>query len=175
MALATLEEVKAALGVEGDGDDAQLTAMIDAASAAIERITEATFEQTEATETCDGGEQAILLRRYPVVSIAAVADRFTGAAVAGYDLDEEAGLLFYGQGGVWPGGSRRFAVAYTAGHDGAPEDVKQALAAIVGDWRENPRGLSSEKDGDYAYARAAAQDGFPLAARAIVEAYRAAI
>lgn len=174
MALATLAEVKALLGITHTDDDAQLTPLVASASVAVERYTEATFARTDFTEIHDGGGEALILNRLPVVAIASVQDRTTGAAVSHHDLDPATGMVYRRVDGLgqrrWEGGRRRFEVTYTAGHDGAPDDVKQALAMIVAASRENPAGMTAQKDGDYSFS--ATGSPLPPAAAAILGRYR---
>ena len=173
MALATLAEVKALLGITYADDDAQLTPLIAGASTLIERYTGATFALTEFTDVHDGGGEALILDRLPVVSVASVTDRIASAAVAEFEADPATGMIYRGADGLgqrrWQGGRRRFEVAYTAGHDGAPDDMKQALAMIVAAMRENPAGMTAQKDGDYSFA---ASGAVPAAAQSILMRYR---
>ena len=174
MALATLAEVKALLGITHTDDDAQLTPLIAGASTLIERYTGATFAVTEFTEIHDGGVEALILERLPVVTVTSVTDRTAGATVTYYETDPDTGMIYRGADGLgqrrWQGGRRRFEVAYTAGHDGAPDDVKQALAMIVAAMRENPAGMTAQKDGDYSFS--ATGDTIPPGANAILMRYR---
>ena len=61
MALATLSEVKAGLGITDTDSDAQITALLEPISAAIVRFTGRKFENGAVTEFHNGGEPTIAL------------------------------------------------------------------------------------------------------------------
>ncbi len=196
MALDTLSGVKAGLGISNSDDDTQITALLEPMSALIEREAGRSFTSATVTERYLGGDPTIALRRYPVSSITTVTDKATSEELAsdGYDLEATTGLLRrLPLGSQWAKTRAgqifylredvpvlRWEIIYVGGPSTVPEDIKLALyfaigAAITG---SGMSGMQSEKDGDYAYARAAAAGApgsLPPNAMAILKPYKAGL
>ncbi len=195
MALATLSEVKAGLGVSGTDDDTQITALLEPMSALIEREAGRAFTSAAVTERYLGGDSTIALRRWPVTSITSITDKATSEALAssGYELETTTGLLRrLPLGSQWAKARAgqifylrenvpilRWEIVYVGGSGTVPGDIKLALyyaigAAITG---SGMAGMQSEKDGDYAYARAAVAvaGSLPPNAIAILKSYKAGL
>lgn len=196
MALASLSDVKAALGIAGTADDARLTLLIASAEAQIARMTGLRFSAGEVIEDHTGGRSTIALRARPALSITSVVDLASGAAIdeTGYYLDTINGLLrrlpfglawdgvslaspFLDPTGAGPGMAQpRWRVVFQAGYSTGPADLQGALFEMVASAAGSQGGKSSEKDGDYAVSYAAAPaGGIPASARAVIDSYRIAI
>lgn len=194
MAIISLSDAKAALGITGTARDAQITALLAGVSAMIETYAGRAFSQAAVTEYHFGGVASLPLRRYPVASIATVTDELTGSVVdsSGYEVQASTGLLRrLPWGSVWEGGhpaspfdrrfpapeaanARRWKVAYTGGPVAAPADVQLAAFEVLGGMLKSQGGVASEKDGDYAVTFATT-GGMPASAASILARYRASV
>ena len=188
--MATIDDVKAILGVSGTDQDARLAAVIAGAQAAITRMTGVRFGVGEVVEDHPGGVATLALRAHPVVAIVGVEDLAGGGAVdaGGYELDAALGLLrrlpfgqtwsgarapgpFLDPLGVGPGAIRpRWRVTFTAGYAAVPGDLLLAIADMVAATLGQQGGKTSEKDGDYAVSYSA-PTGVPASAMAIISSY----
>lgn len=163
MALATLAQLKEYLDVTQTAHDARLTALLDRATAVLERLAGRKFAASDVVEFHDGsGTAALLLRHYPVVSVASLHDdaaRVFGAETlippADYVVESASGLVTLSSRAVFTKGVRNIRAAYRAGYEIAPPDLQMAcllLAATLFEERKNV-GLESRsmKDGATAY------------------------
>ena len=192
MALATLTEVKEALGIGNTDSDDRINALLEPISVLIERTSGRKFTSATVTERYNGGDPTIALLRFPVASITTVTDKVTGTVLGSseYELEGRLGLLRkLPFGAQWAGGRRspivhlretapalRWEIVYIGGSVTAPEDIKLALFySIDASLNGAMGGMQSEKDGDYAYARAPGAAGLPANAMAILKSYSAGV
>lgn len=145
-ALTTLAAVKQELELGADQtDNAYLTTLIGQASSAIEASCCRSFaRQTyrEIVRHC-GGSGALILGRWPIVSVASVTRGGGTIDPAGYEIDRGAGMLIRiaSNGNVMPWSDGATTVEYVAGYvlpddddDGnrdLPEDVERAAVLLV--------------------------------------------
>lgn len=118
---------------------ARVTEAREYVEALIEREVGTSFEARSWTETHDGGDYSVVLRRPYVLSITSVTE--DGDAVTGYDYTYDAGLLERRPTGstdsptAWASGRRNITVTYTAGYSSTPPaDVKRAALAAAREW-----------------------------------------
>jgi len=143
--LISLDDLKFALGVTDDSEDAQLQAAITMQSRIIAEYCDRRFGRAEALETFtfDRGEnmlprQALVLSLYPVTEIFEVST--AGATSADYEFDPRSGRLWWPAGywgGYWPGA---VAVTYSGGYDlpeEAPARLQQAVIRAVNENRSS--------------------------------------
>lgn len=190
MAIDTLSNVKAALGITDSDSDAQLTALLDPVSAAMERYAGRAFEAGSFVEEHMGGEQTLALREFPITAITTVEDLATGETLGSdlYESEDRTGLLTrLPRGAQWAKGrvaqeiplredtpSRRWRVTYNAG--GVTEDVKLAFYDAMKSQMVSQGGFASEKDGDYSYVKASGSTGIlPNSVTAVLDIYRTAV
>ena len=126
--LISLADLKLALGITDDSNDATLQAAITFQSRIIAEYCDRRFGRAEALETFtfDPGEymltrQALTLSLYPVAEILEISS--AGATAADYQLDPASGR-------VWGGWSGTVAVVYSGGYD-LPEDAPARLQKAV--------------------------------------------
>lgn len=128
-AFCTIADVKTFIGLTGSADDALLTSLVSATSAALETIMNRTVNQTTYTDVQDGnGRAQLLLVNRPVILVSGVL--IDGVAVpqavgfgAGWGLD---GNVVYLRNRVFARGLRNVSVTYSAGWAVVPDDIKQA-------------------------------------------------
>jgi hypothetical protein len=134
--LITLDDLKFALGITDDNEDAQLQAAITFQSRIIAEYCNRRLGRAEALETFtfDYGEylaqrQALTLSLYPVADIFEVST--AGATAGDWDIDPSSGRLWLGPtwtvGAAWPGD---IAVVYSGGYD-LPEEAPARLQRAV--------------------------------------------
>jgi Phage gp6-like head-tail connector protein len=126
--LISLTDLKLALGITDDTEDATLQAAITFQSRIIAEYCDRRFGRAEALETFtfDPGEymltrQALTLSLYPVAEILEISS--VGATAADYQLDPASGR-------VWGGWSGTVAVVYSGGYD-LPEEAPARLQKAV--------------------------------------------
>ncbi len=190
MALATLTEVKEALGISNTDTDDRINALLEPISVLIERIAGRKFTSATVTERYNGGEPTIALGRFPVASITTVTDKVTGTVLGTdqYELEGPLGLLHrLPLGAQWATGRHRqivylreiapvlrWEIVYVGGPVTCPEDVKLALFySMDASLNGAMGGMQSEKDGDYAYSRAPGAASLPANAMSILKSYSA--
>lgn len=185
-ALTTTAYVKTQLGISGSTQDALIAQLITAVSAQFESLTGRKFINTDYTEIYDGtGRSNLYLREYPVNSVTSVERNhgsigdpsWTTLDADTYYVDTRTGIISSGSAfASFPGDfSKRIAhyrVIYNAGYGAAaadmPEDIQQAIAAIIG-YQINTmgrEGITSERTGTYSVSYSTTQRAFsavPLA------------
>jgi hypothetical protein len=153
-ALTNLARVKRFLGETSSTHDTLLSEIIAGQSAAMASyMHRAIVEQTITGERHDGrGTDRLVLREFPVTSVAEVRLDGTAVAAATYELGSDSGLLYRRDGleaGCFDLGRRNWQVDYTAGYATVPEDLAEAatrqagtvwLSAEPGDNRLGTRG-----------------------------------
>ena len=181
MALATLAEVKALLGITGTGSDTRISALLGPMGAAIEAMLGRKIEARDYTEYHDGrGTPYLKLREQPAISVTSVHDdpgrtwasdsllssgdyavdlpngevrliKWSGANAFIRDTEESPGYLDE---------TLNVRVIYRAGYETAdiPSELKLLLAELV-QFQINTvsqSGLDSESIGAYSYTKAPA-------------------
>jgi hypothetical protein len=138
--LATLESVKAALGIADSSEDLTLPPLITQASAGIAKHCNRTFIEEDVDETfrTDGRDCGLLLSRYPISEIAAATENGTALDPADFEADPSAGIinrLYSDRIGCWQRG--KVVISYTAGYPIAdvPGDIVRALVLLVQQFR----------------------------------------
>ncbi|MEM6392513.1 MAG: hypothetical protein AAF797_07050 [Planctomycetota bacterium] len=170
--LATLDDLKDALGFTGTADDAELTSTLAAASAAAERI--AGRPLTRAAGVIEYpraygpiGDKLVYLDRYPVESVSLVRRRWTLDDAWETLSDGEDYVAMMGNGKLltqsirWPSGHRLIEATLTGGYadpaspapDGAsypPADLQRGVIdTAVAFWNTKAdKGLKSVQVGD---------------------------
>lgn len=155
----TLTEAKAETNISSSVDDDELQAKIDAATAILENhplytikdhVSSATW-----TEWADGGNEQIVLKHYPVLSVASVAEYTPAAQVIaaeptdttatftgyGYTIDTDSGILTRTSSGLpttWTDG--RVKIVYTAGVTTVPADIREAALQLIEHLWQTQRG-----------------------------------
>jgi hypothetical protein len=126
--LISLDDLKLALGITDDSEDATLQAAITFQSRIIAEYCDRRFGRAEVLETFtfDPGEymltrQALTLSLYPVAEIFEISS--AGATAADYQFDPASGR-------VWGGWSGSVAVTYSGGYD-LPEEAPARLQKAV--------------------------------------------
>lgn len=190
--LVTLAELKAELGITDTTDDAVLTEWIEGLQARFDTTLERTLARAaSATEYFDGGEKWLLLRRFPVESIASIyvdADAVWGADTLldsdDYRLDAVRGRVAYGAGeNLWPRGFYHIKVTYAGGYVAAgdtpgagqtamPDDLRRAAFLQLGfEWR-NRLNLGKQSVSQQGAAVSLAPAALLSEVRAILDTYR---
>ncbi|MCG5220270.1 glycoside hydrolase family 25 domain-containing protein [Streptosporangium soli] len=159
MAYATADELAVLMGRGAGGLDAAETARAELLLTLADGVIDAELGQSltlaDSTAEIDGtGTPVLLLPRWPVTAVTAVS--------VIEDLDEDAKVLVenddyrwsrYGKlrriGGCWPCIERAVDVAYTAGWNPIPDDVRGICLRLAHAGWTNPTGLESERLGDW--------------------------
>lgn len=171
MAIVTLADFKAHIGVSGTSEDSKLEVILLGAERAVESYCGRRFGSQSYTHEVDGsGAVALYLPQRPVTAVESVhvavgefggtwSDDLLWSDGSAYMVDrtdeseDNVGRLL-SMRGVWPRGFRNVRVVYTAGYTRVPYDVKLAvmqLGAAVRADSENGRPVQSETLGDYSY------------------------
>lgn len=153
--LITLDQLKFALGIADDSEDARLQAAITFQSRIIADYCDRRFGFAQAMETFhfDPGEyltarQGLVLKLYPVVQVGEVST--LGATAGGWHVDPETGRLWIGA--TAPGDV--ISVVYAGGYDlpeEAPARLQQAIILSVNESRNSGTrdpGIQSVQHGD---------------------------
>lgn len=177
--LTTLASVKTYGGITDTTKDALLSALITAASAAVEQYIGRIIQQQSYTALMDGNGAALLpLPQYPISAVSVV--EINGVAVGanstwgdgGFAHDGDRSLYFPGEGRVFPVGKRNVKVTYTAGYASVPADLAQAVNELV---------LSDMKNRDHIGWQSKSLAGetitldlraMPPSAKSVIDAYR---
>jgi len=176
--LVSLSEMQSYIGLSSADD--LLEGIAGRVSAAVRAYCGRPFEATDYIEFYDGeGHDTIFLRRLPLVSLASLSADGAGVLSAEYECYSEEGMIRL-VAGSFASGKRNLRVAYRAGEDAVPEDVKQAAL----DWIKgvyDARGITaastiqSERTGDYAVTYrddASSAAAMPGSVREILSLYR---
>ena len=149
MGLITLNEAKAQLDIETNGDDAELQAYIDAVTVPIENLV-GVVEQREVTETVNGAGTILCLLKTPAVALVSVTPQLTGGVpldVAQLHLDGATGIVRHLNGGRFHGGP--WTVTYSAGRAEIPATVTLAARILVQHlWRTQYGGARGQGSSD---------------------------
>jgi hypothetical protein len=178
----TLEDLKENLDIE-DTDtskDSYLTNLLNACWESCKNYIGHDLNQDEYTEYHSGdGTNAILLKKYPVVSITTLHDDITRAFdtdtlidPVNYTFDDQTGLVSVYTGTVFTKGTRNIQVVYIAGYETIPYDAQRALI-LMASWfagRQGTDGKTNETLG----GKSQAYDMFsiPLYIRQLLVSYK---
>ena len=152
--LTDLATLKAWLGVTGTASDAQLSALVTAASGFVASYLNRPVLSASYVETHDGnGQSFMLLRNGPITAVASVAFAGLTLTTAADPVALTHGFLFNDRtlrliGDRFPHGLP-VVVSYTAGYAAVPADLAQAAVELAGEaFRRRDRiGLSSKSLG----------------------------
>lgn len=138
VALCTLADAKALLGITGSDKDAELNARIGAATAAIERYCGTIFGKRTVTETFRFPDRVsqIVLKYAPVVSVASVAIDGVAEDLANLDVAKALGIIRHGDFMAF--GTAKTVVVYSAGYESAdipPAVARAALDLVAYEYR----------------------------------------
>ncbi len=151
LSLVTLSEMKLYLGVDESctEDDDQLEMLADAITSAIEDWCSNIFVQRQVIDTHTGaahrwnkgGQKRIMLRHYPIISVASIVDEGTGVVDSEYYyIDADRGVLEHDW--YWPVPEIVWTITYIAGRyaDTASVDMNLKTAAFlwIGDLYNRP-------------------------------------
>lgn len=133
--LTTLANVKSWISVTGASDDALLTRLITATSAAVEQYCERTFASAAQTVTRNGNDKSVMpFPNAPVTAVASVT--VDGTAIparpsvtgSGFSFDEQ---YLYLAGYRFTRGMQNVVLAFTSGFSATPGDLEQAVIDVV--------------------------------------------
>lgn len=141
--LTTVEAVKVALGIEGSADDAQLEALVTAASAVLAKACRRVFALETVVETfrlVEHPREELVLSRYPVAVLTSVVENDVTLDAADAEVNPDTGVLvrlYSDAPRWWPCG--KVVVTYQAGFaaDDMPEGLKQAVVELVQLWKSS--------------------------------------
>lgn len=152
MALITLDDAKAQLGLTTSSNDAELQGYINALTAVVEGIV-GPVENRTVTETVNGRGPALSLLQRPVVALTSVTPQLSGGTtldVAQLYVDGATGIVQRLDGAHFYGGP--WTVVYTAGRGTVPPTIRLAALILLQHlWRTQygaSRGLASIGGGD---------------------------
>lgn len=135
-ALISWEFTKEILPDLRDTDQIRYELLINAASSTANRVADRYLKALDYTSTLDGsGRSSLLLPEYPVNSVSAV--RIDTERVFGAESEVTGYLVYATEGkitlisGSFPSSPQCVEVAYNAGFDPVPEDLKLAVLEVV--------------------------------------------
>jgi uncharacterized phiE125 gp8 family phage protein len=143
----SLDDAKAHLRVDDDGDDALIAGYISAARRHVEDYTGQALVRRGFVQEFTTFGLALELAKRPLGDVTAVA--YTDQAGLTRDYSDfvvqfDRGRVFPARDGWWPtlGRYGSIQVAYTAGYDegGVPEPLTQAMLLLIGHWYANREG-----------------------------------
>ncbi len=155
MSLDTLDNVKSRLGVTGSTDDALLALLQDSADAWIAQHCGRDFAGGSFTEYHPGATAVVVLRNFPVQSVASVRVDPSYAfgteselAASAYVVHTDRGVI-QSLAGVfvravpvgWGAAPRTVRVEYATATGAVPADVKQAYSLLVDHWYRHVKTL----------------------------------
>jgi hypothetical protein len=138
----SLDEAKSHLNMTSTVDDAELSAVVDAAEAAIAKRV-GPLEPTDVTSIINCGGWALTLPQRPVISITSVVATVPfGTVTVPTDLvvDGESGVV---TSQMWAIPAARYTVTYVAGRDDLPADLLFAVKEMVRHLWRSQRGSAS--------------------------------
>jgi len=157
MPLATLAQLKEALGETADTDDTRLTRILNAASGYCERYCRRTFASaTYTNELYDGsGRDVLLLNHFPIITLTSVSEYGTALTVGVNPTDGADVFPDKPRGAIIRPDARFIAcrmyydVTYDAGYASVPDEVVQSCIDVASIMvREKDRiGLGSKSAG----------------------------
>lgn len=133
--LTTLATAKAWLAVTGTGDDALLTRLVSAVSAAAQQRMGRQIASQSYTDTRNGTDKmAMAFPTQPVTAVASVT--VDGIAIPARPAPGQSGYTFDAQlirlvGYSFTRGVQNVVLVYTAGYAATPTDLEQAVVEIV--------------------------------------------
>jgi uncharacterized phiE125 gp8 family phage protein len=131
--LATVDELKAVLRVQTNAEDHLLSLLLTQASEWIAaKADRKTLVAANVTEVRHGnGGAAIMLREYPVNSVASVTVDGVAVAATGWGV---AGRMLMRSGGLFPRGSGNVTIVYNAGYQEIPAFLARAAVRLAAGW-----------------------------------------
>lgn len=156
MPVLTLGEIKDHLNITSSDYDAEIATKGAAAESALARKI-GPLQSTSVTERVRGGRGQLTLSTRPVISLTSVTPvGGTALTVGDLDVDPESGVIEWDTSGTFS--ASRYVVAYLAGWDPLPEDLRHAVLELVAHmWkpRRGPtrQGAEPEPDATFAWPR----------------------
>ena len=161
-------------------DGTALSALIAAASAAVEQWCAREFTSTAYTETHNGtGTCELMLRVFPVTTITKIEtlddDAVATEITSGNRVDKRTGLLRLTME-HFPVGHQNVVILYTAGFATIPADVQEAVVQLIAGLHNETQqnaSASSERLGEYAVSYLSGDErGLPRTVRWLLSPYR---
>lgn len=176
--LVTTAEAQSFLGVTGY--DTLIGELIDYVTAGIESYTGRYFTATSVTEYIDGGGDALVVSRPPIISVTSISDHHdTDALLAStnYETELSAGMIVGSPSAdstmisvnPWASGRRRWKVVYSSGYASIPANVKLAALTWLADIFANRQGAKSESLGDRSFT---VDDTMPSRVKLLLSTYK---
>lgn len=149
IALTSLSDAKAFLGITGSSEDTIVGDLVNMASDVVNKYCNRKFLAADYTEYYNGdGTFELILKNYPVNSVDSLYDDVLRAFDSTSEIDVSADVLVDGSTGIlrlWNNesafepGQANVKVTYNAGYALAsmPYSVKQAVHLIMQDWYKN--------------------------------------
>lgn len=128
-----LADVKPFLNKSAAIDDTELQQFLDTAGSILEQLV-GYLLPVSVTEVQDGGTAALVLRKWPVISVTSVTYATSQAVLmSDLDLDPETGIVYwkFGTVGVFLGGRRFLTATYMAGRTSLPPDLRMAVLELT--------------------------------------------
>lgn len=180
--LITLSRAKYALGgAQGAAnlslhadESTTLAALITAVTKAISKYCRRNFDEQTYEERYTGqGEQRLMLRHFPILSVASLTVDDVAVSASDYIIDAERGWLF--RSGGWHSLDYGIEIEYDAGWSSVPEDIQEACAAWVAAlyWqtKKNPF-LTNSFSSTTGSAYATLKENMPAHVKSILDSYR---
>ncbi|STZ77349.1 phage head-tail connector protein [Bergeriella denitrificans] len=169
--LADLADLKIRLAIEHNRRDEELKQVLAGVSAAVESWLQRTLLKRDYVERYNGNrKKAIVLNQYPVLEVKSV--KVNGREIHGFDNDDW--LLIYDDS--FSDGLRNVEVAYVAGYETIPEDIREAVLIIAAqrvNEMENKGVASKSLAGEtVSFSNFSQSGGMPPAAFEILKKYR---
>lgn len=159
--LVTLEEYKSYMGINSDGQDTEIEAIIPKVSNLVKTICKRSFVDyvnDTKIENFSGGTDKFLLREYPILTILDVeysvdyGKTYTSLVeYTDYVLDEEGGYIVStnidsdGNQVAFPKYINGYKVYYNGGYEELPEDLKLAVLDLITYYLKHDTAVHSTK------------------------------
>ena len=130
----SLTDVKNHLNITVADDDAELLAMLNAATGLIEGVVGPLSRRPVVGETHSGGRGTVLLKQAPVLEVTGCSENGTSLTAGAYSIDGESGVLTRTSGYLkytWSEGYNNISVDYVAGRSIIPADLAHAVLELV--------------------------------------------
>lgn len=142
MPITTLAAVKSAFDIDGDAQDARISALISSVQALVERRFGLTIDSGSGSDDYNGsGTDVLLLRRVPLVAVTTVHSstdlpRVYDAttlltANEDYIVDLDNAILYRTDGLAFPRGAKTVRVANSFGYASIPADLERAAMETI--------------------------------------------
>lgn len=130
----SLTDVKNHLNILVTDDDAELLAMLNAATGLVEGVVGPLSRRPVTAEVHHGGRANVLLKQAPVLSVTGCRENGVTLSSDNYSIDPESGVLTRVSGYLaytWYEGFNNISVDYVAGRSIIPADLAHAVLELV--------------------------------------------